>query len=86
MLHQLLSLMEKHQDPFSLLALIKVSALIKDTCSMLDVFCEAREFGVTEGACEFRESVARTGDLTVIGVWNVILPRTQSINELCWVS
>jgi hypothetical protein len=56
-------LMEKHQDPSSLLALIKVSALIKDTCGMSDVFCEAREFRVTEGACEFKESVARTVDL-----------------------
>jgi hypothetical protein len=41
------NLMEKHQDPSSLLALIKASALIKDTCSMSDVFCEAGEFGVT---------------------------------------
>jgi hypothetical protein len=59
-----------------LLALIKASALIKDTSGMSDVFREARVLGVTEGACEFKESVARTGDLTAIGVQNVILPKT----------
>jgi hypothetical protein len=75
-------LMEKHWDPSSLLALIKALALIKDICSTLDIFHEAREFGVAEGACEFRESVARTGDLATIRVWNIILPKTQSINRL----
>jgi hypothetical protein len=60
-----------------LLALIKASALIRDTSGMSDVFREAGEFGVTKGACEFKESVARTGDLTAIGVWNVILPKTH---------
>jgi hypothetical protein len=47
---------------------------------MSDVFHEAGELGVTKGACEFEESVARTVDLTAIGVQNVILPKTQSIN------
>jgi hypothetical protein len=69
-----------------LLALIKVSALIKDTFGLLDVFHEAGVFRVTEGACEFKESVARIGDLTATRVWNVILLKTQSINGLCQVS
>jgi hypothetical protein len=53
---------------------------------MSDVFHEAGELRVTEGTCEFKESVARTVDLTAIGVWNVILPKTQSINGLFLVS
>jgi hypothetical protein len=41
-------LIEKHRDSSSLLALIKVSVLIKDTSGVSDVFCEARELRVTE--------------------------------------
>jgi hypothetical protein len=63
-----------------------VLALIKDISGLSGVFHEAGELGITKGACEFKESVARTVDLTAIGVWNVILPKTQSISGLFWVS
>jgi hypothetical protein len=72
-------LIEKHQDPSSLLALIKVSVLIKDTCGMLDVFCEAREFGVTEGVCEFKES-ASVQLCQITGYWSSCSTRELEVD------